>query len=84
MHVRVRVCLLACLRPYAINFKLAHLKVSQRLNVLGYFCAQPAVGEGLLPERSIGVKEPGAMTTQVNAFMATADHDIQGQAVRRR
>ena len=57
MHVRVRVCLLACLRPYAINFKLAHLKISQRLNVLGYFRAQPAVSEGLLPERSIGVKE---------------------------
>ena len=57
MHVHVRVCLLACLRPYAINFKLAHLKISQRLNVLGYFHAQPAVGEGLLPERSIGVKE---------------------------
>ena len=49
MHVHVRVCLLACLRPYAVNFKLAHINISQRLNVLGYFRAQPTVGEGLLP-----------------------------------
>ena len=49
MHVHVRVCLLACLQPYAVNFKLAHINISQRLNVLGYFRAQPTVGEGLLP-----------------------------------
>ena len=39
------------------------------------------VGEGLLPELSVGVKEArGTKTTQVNARMATADRDKQGQA----
>ena len=39
----------------------------------------------LLPERSIGVKDAqGMKTTQVNARMAIADHDIQGQASHRR
>ena len=34
-----------------------------------------------LPECSVGVKEArGRKTTQVNARMATADHDRQGQA----
>ena len=48
-------------------------------------CAcQPAVGEGLLPERSVSVKETRSETTQVNARMATADHDRQGQAAHRR
>ena len=38
-------------------------------------------GEGLLPERSVDVKEArGTKTTQVNARMATADRDTQGQA----
>ena len=42
------------------------------------------VGEVLLPERSVGVKEArGTKTTQVNARMATADHDRQGQAAHR-
>ena len=38
----------------------------------------------LLPDRSVGVKEArGTKTTQVNAGMATADHDSQGQAAHR-
>ena len=43
------------------------------------------VGEGLLPERSVGVKEArGTKTTQVNARMATVNHDRQaGQAAHR-
>ena len=42
------------------------------------------VSEGLLPERSICVKEAqGTKTTHVNPFMATADHDRQGQAAHR-
>ena len=47
--------------------------------------ARCRVGEGLLPERSIDVKEAReTKTTQVNAWrMATADHDRQGQAVHR-
>jgi len=49
---------------------------------------QPAVasqfGEGLLPERSVDMKEArGTKTTQVNARMATADHDRQEQAAHR-
>ena len=43
--------------------------------------ARCRVGEGLLPERSVDVKEArGTKITQVNARMATADHDRQGQA----
>ena len=43
--------------------------------------ARGRVGEGLLPERSVGVKEVrGTKRIQVNACMATADHDRQGQA----
>ena len=46
--------------------------------------ARCRVGEGPLPERSVGVKEArGTKTTQVNARMATADHDRQGQAAHR-
>ena len=46
--------------------------------------ARCRVGEGLLPERNIDVKEArGTKTTQVNARMATADHDRQGQAAHR-
>ena len=46
--------------------------------------ARCRVGEGLLPERSVGVNEArGTKTTQVNACMATADHDRQGQAAHR-
>ena len=43
------------------------------------------VGEGLLPERSVDVKEArGTKTTQVNPrHLATADHDRQGQAAHR-
>ena len=37
------------------------------------------VGEGLLPESSVGVKKPGASS----AHMATADHDRQRQAAHR-
>ena len=40
--------------------------------------------EKLLPERSVDVKEArGMKTTQVNARMATADHDRQEQAAHR-
>ena len=47
-------------------------------------CAcQPAVGEGLLPEHSVSVKGTRSETTQVNAHMATVDHDRQGQAAHR-
>ena len=43
--------------------------------------ARCRVSEGLLPECSVNVKEArGTKTTQVNARMATADHDRQGQA----
>ena len=46
--------------------------------------ARCRVGEGLLPESSVGVKEARrTKTTQVNARMATADHDRQGQAAHR-
>ena len=46
--------------------------------------ARCRVGEGLLPEHSVNVKEArGTKTTQVNARMATADHDRQWQAVHR-
>ena len=42
------------------------------------------VGERLLPERRVGAKEArGTKMTQVNARMATADHDRQGQAAHR-
>ena len=42
------------------------------------------IGEGLLPERSVDVKEAQeTKTTQVNAHMATADHDRLGQAAHR-
>ena len=45
---------------------------------------QPAVDEGLLPERSVSVKGTQSETTQVNACMATADHDRQGQTASKR
>ena len=46
--------------------------------------ARCRVGEGLLPECSVGMKEArGTKTTQLNARMATADHDRQGQAAHR-
>ena len=46
--------------------------------------ARCRVGEGLLPERSVGIKEArGTKTTQVNAHMATVDHDRQRQAAHR-
>ena len=38
------------------------------------------VGEGLLPERSVDVKE--TLRNEVNARMATADHDRQEQTHR--
>jgi len=45
------------------------------------YAASCHVGEGLLPELSVVVKEArGTKTTQVNARMATADRDTQGQA----
>ena len=45
-------------------------------------CANlPSVG--LLPERSISVKGTRSETTQVNACMATVNHDRQGQAAYR-
>ena len=53
--LRKCVCILACLRPYTINFKWVHLNISQRL-----VSCQPAVDEGLLsllPECSNCVKE---------------------------
>ena len=64
------------------------------MSVFKYFmktlraCDMPSllsrVGEGLLPECSVGVKEArGTKTTQVNPRMATADHDRQGQAAHR-
>ena len=41
-------------------------------------------GKGLLPERSVNVKEAqGTKTTQVNTHMATADHDRQEQAAHK-
>ena len=46
--------------------------------------ARCRVGEGLLPECCVGVKEArGMKTTQVNTRMATADHDRQEQAAHR-
>ena len=46
--------------------------------------AHCCVSEELLPECSINMKEArGTKTTQVNAHMATADHDRQGQAAHR-
>ena len=43
--------------------------------------ARCRVGEGILPEHSVSMKEArGTKTTQVNTHMATADHDRQGQA----
>ena len=46
--------------------------------------ARCRIGEGLLPERSVDVKKArGTKTTQVNARMATADHDRQWQAAHR-
>ena len=43
------------------------------------------VGEGLLPERSVGVKpeEQRRPKLMVNTRLATADHDRQGQATHR-
>ena len=44
--------------------------------------ARCRIGEGLLPERSVGVKEARVTkTTEVNARMH--DHDRQGQAAHR-
>ena len=44
--------------------------------------ARCLVDEGLLPERSVGVKEArGTKTTPVNTHLVTADHDRQGQAI---
>ena len=46
--------------------------------------ARCRVGKGQLPERSVGVKEAGGTkTTQINARMAAADHDRQGQTALR-
>ena len=46
--------------------------------------AHCCIGEGLLPERSINMKEArGTKTTQVNARMATVDHDRQEQAAHK-
>ena len=58
------------------------------MSVFKYFlktlraCDMPSFPSiGLLPEHSVSMKEAqGAKTTQVNARMATADHDRQGQA----
>ena len=44
--------------------------------------ARCGISEGLMPECSIGVKK--GQNEEVNARMATADHDRQGQAVHRR
>ena len=59
------------------------------MSAFKYFtCAcQPDVGEGLLPdmpEHSVSVKGTRSKTTQVNAHMATVDHDRQGHAAHRR
>ena len=55
--------------------------------------ARSHVGEGLPPERSVGVKEARGTIDDIvlyylwrnedNARMATADHDRQGQAAHR-
>ena len=46
--------------------------------------AHCCVGEELLPECSINMKEArGTKTTQVNTHMETADHDRQGQAAHK-
>ena len=46
--------------------------------------ARCRVSEGLLPEHCVVVKEArGTKTTQVNACMATVDHDREGQAAHR-
>ena len=47
------VCMFACLRPYTINFLISTFKYvtnTERSH-------QPAVSKGLLPERSVGMKE---------------------------
>ena len=66
---------------------------SKQMSVFKYFMktfvhaicpARCRVGEGLLAERSVGVKEAwGTKTLQVNACMATVDHERQGQAAHR-
>ena len=46
--------------------------------------ARCRIGEGLLPERNVSVKEArGMKMTQVNACMATVDYDRQGQVAQR-
>ena len=49
MCVCMLACLLACLRPYTVNFKWARLNFNIRKIELMH-----SVGEGLLPECSVG------------------------------
>ena len=55
MHMCVYVWLLAWLQLYTVNFKWAYLNIRKDWTSLDSL--EPAVGERLLPEGSIGVKE---------------------------
>ena len=71
-------CLLACLtcgHIYTLNFKRAHLDISQTL--LRWSRLQPAVGEGLLPQDAQHRHEGNPEQRRHNTRMATADHDRQ-------
>ena len=51
--------------------------------VYGTCPARCRVGEGLLPEHSVGMRAEERRRLMFNACMTTADHDRQGQAAQR-
>ena len=73
-----------CLRSYTVNFKWGHLNISRRLTGKSRASLLSMKGYSVYSQSAASAwKEPGVKTTQVNACMATADHDRQGQAAHR-
>ena len=80
------VCMSVGLRPYTINFKWAHVNISWRLNVASCmrWRVQPAVRQWRASARAQHWREGSPRNEyNVNACMAAADHDRQGQAAHR-
>ena len=55
--LRKCVCMLACLRPYTVNFKWAHLNISRRLNKRPQIASCPACCRGRTTARTRGRRE---------------------------
>ena len=80
------VCMSVGLRPYTINFKWVHVNISWRLNVAScmWWWVQPAVCQWRASARAQHWREGSPRNEyNVNARMAAADHDRQGQAAHR-